>query len=150
MPIFNLSWLFGKKPSMPPRIPMPPVPPRTMPPVTTTAITNAITNPFPKPTSTGSGLFASLHNFMLFGHQPQGIPQGTSSGYGRKADSPPKTYTYVAGGYTVNNEHPRGATWMALSTDGSLGYWVNGYVPAGTVTHSLGEIPSRSSRIGNM
>jgi len=46
---------------------------------------------------------------------------------------------WVAGGYTVNNAHPRGATWMALSTDGSLGYWVEGYVPSGTISYELGQ-----------
>ncbi len=46
---------------------------------------------------------------------------------------------WVAGGYVVNNEHPRGATWMALSTDGSLGYWADGYVPRGTVSSTFGQ-----------
>jgi hypothetical protein len=46
---------------------------------------------------------------------------------------------WVAGGYVVNNEHPRGATWMALSTDGSLGYWADGYVPRGTISTNFGQ-----------
>jgi len=54
----------------------------------------------------------------------------------RKPKPAPK---WVAGGYVVNSEHPQGATWMALSTDGSLGYWANGYVPKGTISSTFGQ-----------
>jgi hypothetical protein len=51
---------------------------------------------------------------------------------GKRVAPTKKITRYIAGGYVPNPNGIGGKTWMALSTDGTRGYWAPGEIDRGT------------------